>query len=70
MTRFTQRIGLATGTAVFLGILLMGIWIFRLNETSMGTGMILSLVHAALGLGFFVGFIMSLVLRMKGDKTE
>lgn len=61
--RSRNRAVWGTALAVFFGVLITGWGIFQFNGAVIDTVAILSLVHAAMGLGFFAGFVILLVSR-------
>ncbi len=56
------------GVSVSAVVFLTGLWIFGSSEVPLGFVGIVSLAHAALGVGFFSGFVVFLFLQCGSRK--
>ena len=67
--RLRYGVALAAGIIIFAGVFIAVLKFYRSSGLPVGFAVIMSIAHAAMGLGFFVGFIILLSSR-RTDQEE
>ena len=67
--RLRYGVALAAGIIIFAGVFIAVLKFYRSSGLPVGFVVIMSIAHAAMGLGFFVGFMILLSSR-KNDQEE